>query len=170
MSSALLVPIPEAEGATSPWWPRWSPAKARGIPAHVTVLFPFLRRSELDLVAHAEIAAAAREVEPFDVVFGRVGRFPSTVYLEPDPADPFIELTRLVVEHFPGHLPYRGTHGTTTVPHLTVLTTPDEDELERAAVEIAASLPIACRVSELWLMVERERGGWELDRTFPLGG
>ncbi len=169
MSSALLVPIPEAEPATARWWPLWQPEKAKGIPAHVTVLFPFLRRADLDAAARDAIAEVAAGVAPFDVSFSEIGRFPATVYLAPDPAAPFAELTRLVVARFPDHPPYRGTHGSQSVPHLTVLTCPDADLLRQAEREIAGALPVHSRVEELWLTVEQEHGGWQLDRVFPLG-
>lgn len=167
MRTALLVPFPEAEPATTPWWPLWDPPKAVGIPAHVTVIFPFLRASELsgaDLTTLREIASS---VPAFDVSFARVGRFPATVWLAPEPAAPFVELTRLVAERFPGIEPYGGEHDE-IVPHLTVLSSHDAELLERAAKEVVAALPLAARATELWLMAERSHG-WTARAVLPLG-
>ena len=42
--SAVLVPVPEAERAVSRHRARLDGAAARGVPAHVTVLYPFVPR------------------------------------------------------------------------------------------------------------------------------
>jgi len=169
MSSTLLVPIAEADAVTSPYWPAWEPPKARGVPAHVSVLFPFLRRRALTDEALARIAEAAATVPPFTVTFRRTGRFERTVFLVPEPARPFAELTRRIVERFPDCPPYRGAHGDVLSPHLTVLTCADDEALERAEAEVRRSLPLRAHVRELWLMVEDEHGGWRRHRSFPLG-
>ena len=170
MSSTLLVPIPEADPVTAPFWPAWEPPKAKGVPAHVSVLFPFLRRRALTEDALALIAEAAGGVAPFTVRFRRTGRFERTVFLVPEPARPFAELTRQVHERFPDCPPYRGAHGTVLNPHLTVLTCADEKALDRAEQDVHRSLPLRAHVRELWLMVEDEHGGWRHHRSFALGG
>jgi hypothetical protein len=45
--SAVLVPVPEAERAVSRHRARLDAAAALGVPAHVTVLFPFVPPSEI---------------------------------------------------------------------------------------------------------------------------
>lgn len=169
MSSTLLVPIPEADPVTAPYWPAWQPPKARGVPAHVSILFPFLRRRALTADALGRIADAAAAVSPFTVRFRRTGRFEHTVFLVPEPALPFAELTRQIHERFPDCPPYRGAHGTVLSPHLTVLTCADESALAKTEQEVRRSLPLRSRIRELWLMVEDEHGGWRRHRTFPLG-
>ena len=47
-----------------------------------------LRRS-----VRRDLAAIAATVQPFDVRFALVGRFPRAVYLVPEPSAPFAELT-----------------------------------------------------------------------------
>ncbi len=170
MSSTLLVPVPEADPVVSPWWPHWQPPRARGVPAHVSILFPFLRRKALDPEALALIAEAAVAVAPFAVRFQRTGRFEHTLFLAPEPAHPFAELARQLHARFPETPPYRGAHGHALHPHLTVLTCADEQALERAEQEVRRALPLTAHVSELWLMVENEHGGWSLQRSFPLEG
>lgn len=169
MSSTLLVPIPEADHAIAPFRPAWEPPPARGVPAHVSILFPFLRRRALNAHALSRIAEAAAAVEPFTVRFRRTGRFDRTVFLVPEPARPFAELTRLIVERFPDCPPYRGAHGSVLNPHLTVLTCADGPGLDEAELEIRRSLPLRAAVRELWLMVEDQHGGWRLQHAFPLG-
>lgn len=166
MSSTLLCPVPVAEETLRGWWPLWSPPRARGIEAHVSVCFPFLRRRDLDGAVRHELREVAAAVPPFTARFDRVGRFPSTVYLEPDPAGPFVALMRGVRERFPRRLERPG-HG--LVPHLTVLTCADEALLDEAASAAAALPPIVAPVDELWLVVERDHGPWEVEERFPLG-
>ena len=49
------------------------------------------------------------------------------VYLEPDPAEPFVRLTRELVERFPDHQPYNGTFtADEVIPHVTVVHTDDD--------------------------------------------
>ncbi len=166
--TTLLVPVPEAEPATAGWWPEWDPPKARGIPAHVSVLFPFLRLQQLDGDALRRIGEAAATVPAFAFTLARVGRFPSTVYLAPEPATGFADLTRDIDRRFPGVEPYGGVH-VRIVPHVTVLTCQDTELLDRAASEVATALPIAARASAVWLMGEQPHGGWERLTVFPLG-
>lgn len=87
MSSTLLVPIPDADDVTSPFWPDWEPPRARGAPAHVSVLFPFLRRSALTGDVLAQIAEAAAAVPRFTVRFRRTGRFELRCSSSPSPRD-----------------------------------------------------------------------------------
>jgi hypothetical protein len=165
--TTLLVPVPEASHATAGWWPEWEPPKARGIPAHVSILFPFLRRTAVGAEQLELLREAAASVRAFDFSLVSVGRFPQTVYLRPEPATGFAALTTAVEERFPGVRAYGGVHPR-HVPHLTVLTCRDRGLLDRAAVEVGAALPIRARASEAWLMAEREHGGWEHAETFPL--
>jgi 2'-5' RNA ligase len=165
--TTLLVPVPAAESATAGWWPEWQPPKARGIPAHVSVLFPFLRRTAIDAEELELVAQAAATVRAFEFSLTSVGRFPQTVYLRPEPATGFTALTHAVEERFPGVRAYGGVHPR-HVPHVTVLTCHERELLDRAASEVTAALPIRARAAEVWLMTEREHGGWEHSETFPL--
>lgn len=168
MSSTLLVPVPEAEDALARWWPLWDPPRARGIAAHVSVCFPFLRRRELTETALVDVVEAVASVPRFTARFDRVGRFPATVFLAPDPAQPFVALMRAVRERFPDHRPRRHDHHG-LVPHLTVLTCPDDRLLDEAAAAAEAAPPIVSAVTEVWLLVEHEHGPWTVERQFPLG-
>ena len=47
-TSALVVTVPAAERAVGPWRLHYDPSAAAGMPAHVTVLFPWLAASAVD--------------------------------------------------------------------------------------------------------------------------
>lgn len=166
MRTALLAPVPEAS-ATERFWPLWEPPHQPGIPPHVTVVFPFLRPAELTEEVMASLRAAIRRFGAFDVTFRRVGRFPATVWLAPDPAGPFVELTRAVGSAIPGTSPYGGAHEK-IVPHLTVATGSDPEMLDRIAGEAASLLPLHAHIHEIWLMATSD-GRWEPHTRFPLG-
>jgi hypothetical protein len=42
MQSALLLPVPAAEAAVGPYRALLDPSARDGVPAHITVLYPFL--------------------------------------------------------------------------------------------------------------------------------
>ncbi|MFI0902897.1 2'-5' RNA ligase family protein [Streptomyces sioyaensis] len=88
--------IPEAEPAVRAWRERLDPGAREGVPAHGTVLFPFLREDCLDgavLRALGEVLAAH---PAFPVRFESCGRFPGVLYLAPEPDGPFRQLTRAI--------------------------------------------------------------------------
>ena len=99
--------------------PRWDRAAGAGVPAHVTVLFPFLPARGLVPAVRRELAAIAATQAPFEVIFATVGRFPDVVYLAPRPAEPFTRLTGAVAARFPDFPPYGGAFDE-VIPHLTI--------------------------------------------------
>src|SRR3954451_8723260 len=100
--SALIVTIAQAEEAVALHRAQLDDAAAFGIPAHVTVLFPFMPPSEIDARVVAALAAAISTVEKFDVDFESTGWFGTNVlWLAPKPATSFGALTTAVADVFP---------------------------------------------------------------------
>ena len=60
-----------------------------GLPAHVTVLFPFRPVSGLGRSTARTLRDVASESRPFTFRLVRIGRFPDVVYLAPEPDEPF---------------------------------------------------------------------------------
>lgn len=118
--SAILVPVPSAESAVSPWRARLDPSAAWGVPAQVTVLYPFLHPERIDDVVLETLAAAVRTVPRFHLELTAIGSFgDSVVWLAPDPNNPFRALTTAVWQRFPETPPFGGQFPD-VVPHLTV--------------------------------------------------
>jgi hypothetical protein len=138
------------------------------MPAHVTLLYPFAQAHEVDLAGLGSLFAAA---EPFAYTLVGPAEWPAdgVVYLDPRPAEPFVELTRLIVSRFPGYRPYRGKHELDELqPHLTVVHTDNAGARADAAASVAASLPIECSADEVWL-VHEVNGRWQRHTPFRLG-
>jgi SAM-dependent methyltransferase len=164
--SALYVEIPAAEPAVHDLRLRWD-AAGTVVPAHVTVLFPFLPPGRIDATVDTELARIASMVSRFDVRLARVGRFPEVVWLSPEPVEPFARLTDAVAARWPDHPPYGGAFDE-VVHHLTVADGAPVGELERLEAHLGALLPISQPVRELTLAVRR-RGAWTVHARYPLG-
>ncbi|MEU6409995.1 2'-5' RNA ligase family protein [Microbispora sp. NPDC046933] len=154
--TALVVEVPSAEPLVRGLRERYDSSAAYGMPAHVTVLYPFLPRERLDdgvLAALRDLFAARR---PFQVAFGGVGRFPGVLHLAPEPDDPLRKLTEAAVGRWPEAPPYGGRFGD-VVPHLTVAEGPGGEVSGEAvagvAADLAAGLPITTLVSGVTLRV-----------------
>lgn len=151
------MPVPEAEPVLSAVQVANDPAAAHGIPAHVTILFPFAPLELVDETALAELVSA---FPVFDFTLDRIEHFGDVVWLHPEPSWRFIDLTAAVSERWPDYPPYEGAFDE-VIPHLTVSVTP---------IEIDVGLPIACRAREVVLIEELERdGSWTVRRRFALG-
>ena len=170
MLSALIVTVRRAAPVVEGWLERTATMKpSRGVPAHITVLFPFVPAEQVDDELLEELGALFGRFEPFGFTLPRLARFPTTLYLDPEPAGPFRELTRAVAERWPEHQPYEGEFDE-IVPHLTAAHG-EEELLDAAAADIAPKLPLVARASEVTLLVEVERFGerWEPRASFPFG-
>jgi len=169
--SALIVRVPEAEPHVERWRARYDPAHAQGVPAHITLLYPFLAPERITSAALEPVATLAAGTASFDFELARGGRFSGVFYLAPDPAEPFVELTRELQRRFPEHPPYGGAFET-IVPHLTVV---HAGELEQRAAEndlarlFAPGGGIRSRCAEL-VLIENSSGRWRTLRVFALGG
>jgi 2'-5' RNA ligase len=165
-ASAIVVRVPVPHELER-WRRQWDWAARVGVPAHVTILFPFLPAMRLGRDVRSELAAVAAAHGPFDVRFRRVGRFPGVVYLAPEPSGRFKRLTDAVVGRYPDYPPYGGAY-VEVIPHLTIVES-DDGPLDRIAEEARASLPFEHRVSGLEVIVEGGDGRWRTRWRIPLG-
>jgi len=157
--TALIVEVPEAEPAVGELRLQHDWSAARGVPAHITILFPFADPDDVDEDALAGFFARFR---PFDFVLDRIERFQEgAVWLRPEPSLPFVDLIAAVEQRWPDYPPYEGIHDE-VIPHLTVSDTP---------VDVYVELPIAARAREVVLIEEDEATErWSRRRAFSLGG
>lgn len=149
--TALIVKVPEAEPVVGGWRQRFDPSAEAGVPAHVSVLYPFLNQDRIDgqvLGVLAELFSHGA----FDLRFARCGRFPGVLYLVPEPDDQFRALTLAVADRWPEAPPYGGRF-TEVVPHLTVADGQEPSVLDAVEAELAGRLPVETRVSSVRLLV-----------------
>lgn len=164
----MLVHVPEAERVVGEWRLRHTNDAPLGIPAHVTLLYPFVPPDELDAEVEERLARVVGAVEPFDVTFSRTARFPDVLYLAPQPSEPFAVLTSAIAAEWPEHPPYEGEHEV-VIHHLTVAEGDDEELLERIAADVEPKLPLRTRVTEAQLWAEDDTGRWNERNRLPLG-
>lgn len=165
-TSAVVVRIPVPEALTRSRR-RWDRAARSGVPAHVTILYPFVPPGGLVPEVRRSLAAIAADQEPFLVVFDEVRRFPGVVYLAPRPVAPFMLLTDAVAARFPGFPPYGGAFAE-VIPHLTIAES-HVAPLDEIAAETAAVIPFRHRVTALEILVEGGDGRWHRRWRIPLG-
>jgi 2'-5' RNA ligase len=163
--------VPEAEPVAAALRSRFDPSAALGVPAHITVLHPFMPPAQVTLEVLACAADALLGLEPFDFLLARVERFRGVLYLAPEPAAPFVALTAALVRAFPAHPPFGGVHDS-IVPHLTVAQGNDRT-LQRAEVELRIALrehgPITAPCRHLCLLQNAD-GRWFEWYRLPLRG
>lgn len=168
--SAVVVTVPEAEPVVGHYRRGLDASAGWGVPAHVTVLFPFLDPGELDDAVHQRLTRAVAGVPEFAVTFPHTGWFTQQVlWLAPEPAEPFRVLTSAVAAAFPSHPPYGGAFDD-VVPHLTVGLDAPEETLRAVERQLTPTLPVHTRVTNVQVLVGRpEAGGsWDVVARLPL--
>jgi 2'-5' RNA ligase len=167
--SALIVAVPGAEPAVGALRAAYDPAAARGVPAHLTVLYPFLPPGRIDARVRAAVREAVAAVPAFDVLLARTRRFGDRVlWLAPEPDAPLRALTAAVWARFPETPPYGGEFDD-VVPHLTVTDGRPPAVMDAAEARLRPWLPIPVRVRAVRLLVGRpEPDAWRTVAEFPL--
>lgn len=153
-ATALIVPVQAASEL------REESVQEFGMPAHVTLLHPFLRSRRISHSIERELDALFAEVPAFDFTLAEVGYFPKVLYLAPQPAAPFVALVEAILARWPEQQPYGGAFED-IVPHVTLA---DRDAVPP---ELTAHLPIHTRAEEVWLM-SRIGQSWVTRRRFKL--
>jgi len=165
--TALIVPVPEAEPLVSEWRAEHDWSAQHGVPAHITLLFPFVPAEEIDEQLVGDLRALFASRPAFSFQLARVARFPEVAWLAPEPSERFKELTEWIVSRYPEYPPYEGIHEE-VIPHLTVAEGGPElqDQVDAA---VTPDLPIEADAGEVMLIVEDESGRWHTGERFPLG-
>ena len=171
METAIIVAVPEAEPIIDRWRRQYTSDGADGMPAHITLLYPFADTSQYAAQMGHHVGSVLAGRGPIAFSLTETAYFegnPRVLYLVPDPADPFAEMTNALAAEFPAYRPYGGAHAT-VVPHVTVAVHDDKKLLARIEEEVAAELPIKANASEARMMEHAPMpDGWRLRRAFPL--
>lgn len=170
--SALVILVPEAEPLVRPFRERIDPSAALGVAAHITLLYPFVAPESIGADVLETVAQCFRGFSPIAFSLTEVRRFPAeTLYLAPEPDEPFRQLTMAIWDRFPDTPPYGGKWPD-IVPHLSVGQFADASALARAADEFTrlseTALPLRAHASTAALLVNTI-GRWAVRDTFTLG-
>lgn len=164
--SAIIVPIAVPVGIMR-LRERMDPSAADGVPAHVTLLYPFMPPSGLTDGLRRRLGQIIASEPVFSVTFASVARWPNLVYLPPEPAQPFRRLTAALVAAFPDFPPYSGRHAE-VVPHLTVAQDVSDDYYAAAEHALPQMLPVRHIVREAWLIGHSPEQPWHTLWRLPL--
>ncbi len=162
-STALVVEVPEANAILV----EAGMADMAGMPAHVTIAYPFVPAPLLRDRHLARLAAIARAQPLFTTRFERIGRLPDSWHLVPDDPAPWQRLAHDVRRQWPG-LP-RGHHEGPihlTIAYLDNTAVPRIEPQVRKRVR--ALLPLTMDVAQLTLLEFDRRRGWQVQARFPL--
>jgi len=167
LESGIILPVPEAETVVGHLRSLHDAQAGYGIPAHITLLYPFADPSSVGTAIGA-LHRLFTLIPAFEFSLVEVRRFPATAYLHPEPSAPFVRLTEMLVRQWPEFPPYGGSFST-VIPHLTVADHAATDVLDTVDVTVARQLPISCRATEAWLMCSDEHGVWSRRDVFRFG-
>ena len=168
LRSGLIVTVPQAEPAVSAWRSQLDPMAALGIPAHLTVLFPFVPPAGIDEATRTTLRELLSSVTTFDFSLVATRWFADTVlWLAPDPDAPFRVLTQAVADAFPAYPPYGGQFPD-PVPHLTIADRGPPEAMHAAEQQLQPALPIRSTARSVTLLTELPTGRWDQTATFFL--
>jgi 2'-5' RNA ligase len=163
-----------AEVATAePLVKRWraqlgdSATEAARMPAHVTVLGPFLPMDQCTAPVIEALGAVIGAHGSFTVRFEHCGRFPGVLYLVPEPDQPFRDLTAAIAARWPEAPPYGGQF-TEVTPHLTVVHGHEPETLDRfETTTLTSQLPLQASIESVALFAS-DGHQWQRRTEFPL--
>jgi hypothetical protein len=172
VESALIIAVPEAEPLVKEWRERYDWSAAQGVPAHITIVYPFMPPGEITAEVLHELRELFARFSTFEFALTELRRFPEYLHLFPSPAEPFKALTCAVVERYPQYPPYGGAFAE-VIPHLTVvgeIEAAQLDTIEREFMQQHGSqLPVKATANEV-LLIENSSGRWEVRQGFALAG
>jgi 2'-5' RNA ligase len=164
--TGLVVVVPEAAERVAPVRDAFDPYAGIGVPPHITVLYPFVPPDRVSEDVIDEVARVVEGFAPFGFELAHLAEFDGEVfYLAPQPADPFVAITRALWDRFPDHPPFGGRFET-IVPHLSVAGVPFGATREAVEDLLGADLPISATATGVAIMIEDE-DGWTVGPELP---
>jgi 2'-5' RNA ligase len=168
MDSALVIPVslpPRLERERR----LYVSVAAHGVPAHLTLLYPFIAPADLSDHDRQRIASILEQHPAIDYSLGGIRAWPTALYLEVLPASPFAQLVDDLNAAYPAWVPYRGEFS--YVPHVTVAELRPADSLQIAHPPRFSSprRPLGRRAERAILIVQDQADRWHTRWRFELG-
>lgn len=146
--------------------------EAKGIPPHVSLLYPW-RTPPLDERAIDAVRAVIANRTAFPIAFSAIGRFPRdrAVYLKIQNNLPLRVLMQAIHSAFPETPPYGGRFFQ-VIPHLTIATAENDFELDQLEQEVharlEAHLPLSVEARSVIVAQQNLNGIWSTVAELPL--
>jgi len=164
--SAILIPVPAVDAVVGHWRHEHDPVAVAGVPAHITLIVPWLPPDEITASDLLELDEELGDIKAFDFELAHVDWFGRRVlWVAPEPASVFRDLTHRLADRF--STPPWDAEFDEVIPHLTVAHASDGVELAPIAADLAGRLPVRCRAEKVWVMVGDGRR-WSLRHEVQL--
>jgi 2'-5' RNA ligase len=89
------------------------------VPAHITLLYPFVPPAQID-IAIDQLTSTCATFPAFELTLDRYGRFEDAIFLEPSNPAPINDLYHHLIAAYPEYPAYAGEHGDDLHFHLTL--------------------------------------------------
>jgi 2'-5' RNA ligase len=140
------------------------------VPAHLTLLYPFVEPPELAKAVRKAIEDVASHHAPFEYELSGMAVWPDTIYAAVAPTHPFIDLQHDLQAAFPAYPIYGRDATFRFVPHVTIA---EGDAVADASVwsdPAWRTLPRPGRAAALEVIATGDDGRWRLVWRIPLAG
>jgi 2'-5' RNA ligase superfamily len=109
--TGLVIPVPAADAVLAAVGARYPGTVREGVPAHVSLLYPFVAAAELDERVTSALGELLAEQAPMPVQFAECYCREGFVALCPDPIDGLKELMSKAHRRWPDVVAYEGVPG-----------------------------------------------------------
>jgi 2'-5' RNA ligase len=139
------------------------------VPAHVTLLYPFVDPEGLDSRVRQDLARVARAHEPFAYRLESMASWPAALYVAVDPVGPFVSLHRDLQAGFPDYPIYGPDSHFAYEPHVTIADGTVAADPTLRAGPAWRFLPRPARASRIEVIATTGRARWRTVWRIPLG-
>jgi 2'-5' RNA ligase len=171
LTTAIMIVAPhELQAIAVPMLRRYAPETLARVPAHLTVLYPFVAYERLD-EACAQLYRICANIAPFEVTMAGYAEFPGVIYMPPRNPQLIKRVFRRIYRHFPECPPYGGAFGDDLTPHMTVGEFETQEEQRAARATMPRYTPLTFRAARLHVLygIERIMLPWLTHAVIPLG-
>ncbi len=171
LTTVLMIVAPhEVQAVAVPLMRRYAPDTASRVPAHLTLLYPFVAYERLD-EACMQLHSICAKISSFEVTMAGYGEFPGVIYMTPHNPQPIKNVFRRIYQEFPECPPYRGAFGDDLTPHMTIGEFESREEQRAARAAMPSYTPITFQVTRLHILygIDQIALPWLTYAVIPLG-
>ncbi|MHA6798789.1 2'-5' RNA ligase family protein [Bounagaea algeriensis] len=149
--TGLVLPVPEADPVLTTVSQGY-PEAVRDVPAHISLLYPFLDADALDEQHINMLDDIFRTQPPVPVTLSECRRQEDGFVYLPATNDELTTLTETVRARWPEAVPHE-RRANVAEPHVTVAMQAPEESATRIQATVTAALPMVTVLQEAWLVV-----------------